>query len=78
MLYGTSFFSCFAGEEDGNREAGESEMDRPGEKTRHTTVGPDEWDGPSKKSLHITFLDSILGPSDRVRTKLQCMLHSLR
>lgn len=45
-----------AGEEDGNRDTGESEMDTQGEKTRHAAVGPDEWDGPSKKSLHISFL----------------------
>lgn len=42
-----------AGEEDGNREAGESEMDVQGEKTRHG--GPEEWDGPSKKNeYHFT------------------------
>lgn len=45
-----------AGEEDGNRDTGESEMDTQGEKTRHAAVGPDEWDGPSKKSLYINFL----------------------
>lgn len=70
-------FSHHAGGEDGNREAGETEMDGQGEKTRHTAVGPDEWDGPSKKSLHITFLRYF--PSEKVCvTVLQCMLHSLR
>lgn len=58
-----SFFFFFtlplAGEEEGNREAGESEMDVQGEKTRHTAVGPDEWDGPSKKQplLHTAVID---------------------
>lgn len=52
-------FYCLAGEEDGNREPGESEMDGQGEKTRHASVVPDEWDGPSKKSLHITVLNSL-------------------
>lgn len=46
---------CLAGEEDGNREAGESEMDGQGEKTRHTAVGPDEWDGPSKDTFSYHF-----------------------
>lgn len=41
-------FCCLAGEEDGNREPGESEMDGQGEKTRHSSAVPDEWDGPSK------------------------------
>lgn len=53
------FLPLLAGEEEGNREAGESEMDIQGEKPRHTAVGPDEWDGPSKKNLHITILDSV-------------------
>lgn len=76
---GTSSFFLLAGEEDGNREAGESEMDGQGEKTRHTAVGADEWDGPSKKNLHITFIDSILVPSGKVTlTKMECMLQSLR
>ncbi|KAK9513313.1 hypothetical protein VZT92_026854 [Zoarces viviparus] len=39
-------YFCSKGEEDGNREVGESEMDVQGEKTRHTIVGPDDWDGP--------------------------------
>lgn len=52
-------FCRLAGEEDGNREPGESEMDGQGEKTRHAAVVPDEWDGPSKKILHITVLDSL-------------------
>lgn len=56
-INGTLFSpSMLAGEEDGNRDTGESEMDTQGEKTRHAAVGPDEWDGPSKKSLHINFL----------------------
>lgn len=58
------YLFCPAGEEDGNREARESEMDGQGEKTRHNTVGPDDWDGPSKRSLNITFLESHLGPSE--------------
>ncbi|KAM6995556.1 zinc finger protein ZFPM2a isoform 3-T3 [Tautogolabrus adspersus] len=45
-------------EEDGNREAGESEMDGQGEKTRHTTTGPDEWDGPRE-------LDAFLKEGER-------------
>lgn len=53
------FLFCLAGEEDGNRETGESEMDGQGEKSRHTAVGPEEWDGPSEKSLPISFLDSL-------------------
>ena len=53
VLLRTSFFFCLAGEEDGNREAGESEMDGPGEKTRHAAVGPDEWDGPSRSSKQV-------------------------
>ncbi|KAK1895953.1 Zinc finger protein ZFPM2 [Dissostichus eleginoides] len=46
-------YFCNKGEDDGNREAGESEMDVQGEKTRHG--GPEEWDGPSKKNeYHFT------------------------
>lgn len=56
---GPHFFFSLAGEEDGNREAGESEVDGQAEKTRHAVVGPDEWDGPSKQSLHISFLESL-------------------
>lgn len=49
------------GEEDGNREAGESEMDGQGEKSRHAAMGPEEWDGPSKKSMSITLQDGLSG-----------------
>ncbi|XP_060907218.1 zinc finger protein ZFPM2a isoform X3 [Labrus mixtus] len=45
-------------EEDSNREAGESEMDGQGEKTRRTTTGPDEWDGPRE-------LDAFLKEGER-------------
>lgn len=48
-------FLYLLGEEDGNREAGESEMDGQGEKTRHAAVGPDEWDGPSKDKFSYHF-----------------------
>lgn len=41
------------GDEDANRDAGESEMDIQSEKSKHPAVGPEEWDGPSKKSLHV-------------------------
>ncbi|TKS81658.1 Zinc finger protein ZFPM2 [Collichthys lucidus] len=51
-------YFCNKGEEDGNREAGESEMDGQGEKTRHTAVGPDEWDGPRE-------LDAFLKDGER-------------
>ncbi|KAF3840188.1 hypothetical protein F7725_018905 [Dissostichus mawsoni] len=43
-------------EDDGNREAGESEMDVQGEKTRHG--GPEEWDGPRE-------LDAFLKDGER-------------
>ncbi|XP_020489581.1 zinc finger protein ZFPM2a isoform X3 [Labrus bergylta] len=45
-------------EEDGNREAGESEMDGQGDKTRRTTTVPDEWDGPRE-------LDAFLKEGER-------------
>ncbi|XP_010778802.1 zinc finger protein ZFPM2-like, partial [Notothenia coriiceps] len=49
-------YFCNKGEEDGNREAGESEMDVQGEKTRHG--GPEEWDGPRE-------LDAFLKEGER-------------
>lgn len=52
-------FLCLAGEEDGNREAGESEVDGQAEKNRHAAAGPDEWDGPSKQNFHISFLEGL-------------------
>ncbi|CAG6016026.1 unnamed protein product [Menidia menidia] len=42
-------YFCNKGEEDGNREAGDAEMEGQGEKSRHAAVGPEEWDGPSKR-----------------------------
>ncbi|XP_061676552.1 zinc finger protein ZFPM2a isoform X1 [Syngnathoides biaculeatus] len=45
-------------EGDGNREAGEPEVDRKSEKTRLASVGPDEWDGPRE-------LDAFLKDSER-------------
>lgn len=48
-------YFCFAGEEDGNREAREAESGGQGEKTRHTAVGPEEWDGPSKRRSYVTL-----------------------
>lgn len=68
--------NCLAGEEDGNREPGESEMDGQGEKTRHASVVPDEWDGPSKKVLYIAFLDILQHAADNfiwLITKLQVL-----
>ncbi|XP_053736453.1 zinc finger protein ZFPM2a isoform X1 [Synchiropus splendidus] len=35
-----------AGEDEGNREGGESEVNGQAEKTRDAAIGPDEWDGP--------------------------------
>lgn len=52
-------FNLFAGEEEANRDAGESEMDIQGEKTKHPAVGPEEWDGPSKKNLPVVVIDSL-------------------
>ncbi|KAI9520803.1 hypothetical protein NQZ68_013208 [Dissostichus eleginoides] len=49
-------YFCNKGEDDGNREAGESEMDVQGEKTRHG--GPEEWDGPRE-------LDAFLKDGER-------------
>ncbi|XP_057691229.1 zinc finger protein ZFPM2a isoform X2 [Corythoichthys intestinalis] len=45
-------------EENGNREAGEQEVDSQAEKKRHTSVGPDEWDGPRE-------LDAFLKDGER-------------
>lgn len=53
------YFSLFAGDEDGNREAGDVEMEGQSEKSRNVAVGPEEWDGPSKKSISITSLESF-------------------
>ncbi|TNN02931.1 hypothetical protein fugu_010418, partial [Takifugu bimaculatus] len=39
-------YFCNKGDEDANRDAGESEMDIQSEKTKHPAVGPEEWDGP--------------------------------
>lgn len=50
------FFNLFAGEEEANRDAGESEMDIQSEKTKHPAVGAEEWDGPSKKNLHVVLI----------------------
>ncbi|KAF0044994.1 hypothetical protein F2P81_001523 [Scophthalmus maximus] len=51
-------YFCNKGEEDGNRDAGESEMDTQGEKARRTAAGPDEWDGPRE-------LDAFLKDGER-------------
>eukprot|EP00064_Thunnus_orientalis_P001417 superscaffoldBa00000096_g1420 len=51
-------YFCNKGEEEGNREAGESEVDGQAEKTRHAAVGPDEWDGPRE-------LDAFLKDGER-------------
>lgn len=51
-------YFCNKGEEDGNREAGESEMDGQGEKSRHAAMGPEEWDGPRE-------LDAFLKDGER-------------
>ncbi|XP_055083502.1 zinc finger protein ZFPM2a [Periophthalmus magnuspinnatus] len=45
-------YFCSKGEEDGNREAGESEME-PSEKSRQAAVGPDEWDGPRELDVFL-------------------------
>ncbi|XP_036395068.1 zinc finger protein ZFPM2a [Megalops cyprinoides] len=39
-------YFCNKGEEDGSREAGESDVDGQNEKTRHTPLEPEDWDGP--------------------------------
>lgn len=59
-IYIYIFLTCFAGEEETNRDAGESEMDIQAEKTKHPAVGPEEWDGPSKKNLHVVVVDSLV------------------
>ncbi|XP_071391837.1 zinc finger protein ZFPM2-like, partial [Centroberyx affinis] len=51
-------YFCNKGEEDGNREAGESEMDGQSEKTRHPAAGPEDWDGPRE-------LDAFLKDGER-------------
>ncbi|XP_072316204.1 zinc finger protein ZFPM2a [Eucyclogobius newberryi] len=57
-------YFCGKGEEDGNREAGDSEME-PGEKSRQAAVGPDEWDGPRE-------LDTFLKDGERrIHSRLQ-------
>lgn len=53
------FFYLFAGEEEANRDAGESEMDIQTEKTKQPAVGPEEWDGPSKKNYHVVVIGSL-------------------
>uniref|UniRef100_A0A096MDK9 Uncharacterized protein n=1 Tax=Poecilia formosa TaxID=48698 RepID=A0A096MDK9_POEFO len=40
------YFCNKVGEEDGNREAGDVEMEGQGEKSRNAAAGPEEWDGP--------------------------------
>ncbi|XP_060937858.1 zinc finger protein ZFPM2a [Limanda limanda] len=58
-------YFCNKGEEDDNRQAGESEMDTQGEKNRHAAVGPDEWDGPRE-------LDGFLKDGERrIHTRQQ-------
>ncbi|KTG04058.1 hypothetical protein cypCar_00018758, partial [Cyprinus carpio] len=39
-------YFCGKGEENGNRETGETEMETDSEKTRHPPLEPEEWDGP--------------------------------
>ncbi len=41
-------FFVFLGEENSNRETGETEMETDSEKTRHPPLEPEEWDGPRK------------------------------
>lgn len=48
------------GDEDANRDAGESEMDIRSEKSKNPAVGPEEWDGPSKESLHVVIPHGLL------------------
>lgn len=63
------FFNLFAGEEEANRDAGESEMDIQGEKTKHPAVGPEEWDGPSKENLRVVPIDSLFKGQMRLINK---------
>lgn len=63
------FLNLFAGEEEANRDAGESEMDIQGEKTKHAAVGPEEWDGPSKENLHVVPIDSLFKGQMRLINK---------
>lgn len=45
-------YFCSKGEDDGNREAGDSEMETS-EKKRPAAVGPDEWDGPRELDVFL-------------------------
>lgn len=45
-------YFCSKGEEDGNREAGDTEMEQS-EKNRQAAVGPDEWDGPRELDVFL-------------------------
>lgn len=54
------FFFLLSGEEDGNREAGEPEVDSQAEKTRHASVGLAEWNGPSKQGIHMGTIPKSL------------------
>uniref|UniRef100_A0A3B5MER3 Zinc finger protein ZFPM1/2 PR domain-containing protein n=1 Tax=Xiphophorus couchianus TaxID=32473 RepID=A0A3B5MER3_9TELE len=51
-------YFCNKGEEDGNREAGDVEMEGQGEKSRNAAAGPEEWDGPRE-------LDAFLKDGER-------------
>uniref|UniRef100_A0A672S381 Zinc finger protein ZFPM2-like n=1 Tax=Sinocyclocheilus grahami TaxID=75366 RepID=A0A672S381_SINGR len=44
-------YFCGKGEENGNRETGETEMETDSEKTRHPPLEPEEWDGPRELDL---------------------------
>ncbi|KAL1259948.1 hypothetical protein QQF64_010525 [Cirrhinus molitorella] len=44
-------YFCGKGEENGNREMGETEMETDSEKTRHPPLEPEEWDGPRELDL---------------------------
>ncbi|XP_026139262.1 zinc finger protein ZFPM2-like [Carassius auratus] len=44
-------YFCSKGEENGNRETGETEMETDSEKTRHPPLEPEEWDGPRELDL---------------------------
>uniref|UniRef100_A0A096MEX4 Zinc finger protein ZFPM1/2 PR domain-containing protein n=1 Tax=Poecilia formosa TaxID=48698 RepID=A0A096MEX4_POEFO len=52
------YFCNKVGEEDGNREAGDVEMEGQGEKSRNAAAGPEEWDGPRE-------LDAFLKDGER-------------
>nr|XP_061805094.1 zinc finger protein ZFPM2-like [Nerophis lumbriciformis] len=65
MSCGDMGYFCSKGEEDGNRETGDPEVDGQAEKTRHAAVGLDEWDGPRD-------LDAYLKDGERrVHSRLQ-------